>query len=236
VVGGEGRGLSASVRRRCDLLVRIPMHGRIESLNAAVAGSILLYEAAAQRDLPGDRPLPSSQVLGTADDPADDPADEPADEPTAPDDDAPPMESAEPEMGPAPTAEPESGSPPLEPAQPPPPRPRKPRAKATVDEPAVDAPAVAEPAVDAPAPRTRTRRAKSAAVEEAGAAAPATKPRSRARKASIAAAPVDPAEDLLPGGPAVDASPDDAGTGSASTSVEGAAGSPEDAPSVDPEV
>jgi hypothetical protein len=51
VVGSEGRGLGAAVRRRCDLLVRIPMHGRIESLNAAVAGSILLYEAAAQRRL-----------------------------------------------------------------------------------------------------------------------------------------------------------------------------------------
>ncbi len=49
VVGSEGRGLGPAVRRRCDLLVRIPMRGRIESLNAAVAGSILLYEAAAQR-------------------------------------------------------------------------------------------------------------------------------------------------------------------------------------------
>jgi 23S rRNA (guanosine2251-2'-O)-methyltransferase len=52
VVGSEGRGLGPAVRRRCDLLVRIPMHGHIESLNAAVAGSILLYEAAAQRRLP----------------------------------------------------------------------------------------------------------------------------------------------------------------------------------------
>ena len=51
VVGSEGRGLGAAVRRRCDLLVRIPMQGRIQSLNAAVAGSILLYEAAAQRRL-----------------------------------------------------------------------------------------------------------------------------------------------------------------------------------------
>ena len=51
VVGSEGRGLGPAVRRRCDLLVRIPMHGRIESLNAAVAGSILLYESAAQRRL-----------------------------------------------------------------------------------------------------------------------------------------------------------------------------------------
>jgi len=49
VVGSEGRGLGSAVRRRCDLLVRIPMHGRIESFNAAVAGSILLYEATTQR-------------------------------------------------------------------------------------------------------------------------------------------------------------------------------------------
>ena len=52
VVGSEGRGLAPAVRRRCDLLVRIPMRGRIESLNAAVAGSVLVFEAAAQRDLP----------------------------------------------------------------------------------------------------------------------------------------------------------------------------------------
>ena len=58
VVGSEGRGLGPAVRRRCDLLVRIPMHGRIESLNAAVAGSILLYEAAAQRR-PGDASAPA---------------------------------------------------------------------------------------------------------------------------------------------------------------------------------
>jgi len=61
VVGSEGRGLGAAVRRRCDLLIRIPMHGRIQSLNAAVAGSILLYEAAAQRGgatAPGISPPP----------------------------------------------------------------------------------------------------------------------------------------------------------------------------------
>jgi 23S rRNA (guanosine2251-2'-O)-methyltransferase len=51
VVGSEGRGLASAIRRRCDLLVRIPMRGRIESLNAAVAGSILVFEAAAQREL-----------------------------------------------------------------------------------------------------------------------------------------------------------------------------------------
>jgi len=53
VVGSEGKGLTAAVRRRCDQLVRIPMRGRVGSLNASVAGSILLYEAAAQRDPSG---------------------------------------------------------------------------------------------------------------------------------------------------------------------------------------
>lgn len=53
VVGSEGRGLGATIRRRCDLLVRIPMRGAIGSLNAAVAGSVLLYEAATQRDPDG---------------------------------------------------------------------------------------------------------------------------------------------------------------------------------------
>ena len=51
VVGSEGQGLGPSVRRRCDSVVRIPMHGHVGSLNAAVAGSILLYEAASQRNL-----------------------------------------------------------------------------------------------------------------------------------------------------------------------------------------
>jgi 23S rRNA (guanosine2251-2'-O)-methyltransferase len=49
VVGSEGRGMSAPVRRRLDLSVRIPMRGRIASLNAAVAGSVLLFAAAGQR-------------------------------------------------------------------------------------------------------------------------------------------------------------------------------------------
>jgi 23S rRNA (guanosine2251-2'-O)-methyltransferase len=49
VVGSEGRGISGPVRRRLDLVVRIPMRGRVASLNAAVAGSILLFAAAGQR-------------------------------------------------------------------------------------------------------------------------------------------------------------------------------------------
>ena len=49
VVGSEGEGLRQLTRRRCDLLVSIPMGGRVDSLNAAIAGSIVLYEVARQR-------------------------------------------------------------------------------------------------------------------------------------------------------------------------------------------
>jgi len=45
VVGSEGEGLSRLTREKCDFLVRLPMFGRVESLNAAVAGSIVLYAA-----------------------------------------------------------------------------------------------------------------------------------------------------------------------------------------------
>lgn len=43
VVGGEGKGMRSLVRDSCDLLLRLPMRGRIDSFNAAVAGSIALY-------------------------------------------------------------------------------------------------------------------------------------------------------------------------------------------------
>jgi 23S rRNA (guanosine2251-2'-O)-methyltransferase len=49
VVGNEGEGLRRLVRDRCDELIKLPMHGRVESLNAAVAGSIALYAARAAR-------------------------------------------------------------------------------------------------------------------------------------------------------------------------------------------
>ena len=47
-VGSEGRGLSAEVLAACDRTVRIPMEARCESLNAASAASVLLWEAARQ--------------------------------------------------------------------------------------------------------------------------------------------------------------------------------------------
>ncbi len=45
VVGSEGEGMRPLVRQSCDILIRLPMRGRIGSLNAAVAGSIALYLA-----------------------------------------------------------------------------------------------------------------------------------------------------------------------------------------------
>lgn len=44
VIGGEGRGLSRLVREACDRLVRIPLAGRVASLNAATAAAVVLFE------------------------------------------------------------------------------------------------------------------------------------------------------------------------------------------------
>ena len=49
VIGNEGDGMSQLVRKSCDVMVHIPMKGRISSLNASAAASILLYEAVRQR-------------------------------------------------------------------------------------------------------------------------------------------------------------------------------------------
>jgi 23S rRNA (guanosine2251-2'-O)-methyltransferase len=49
VVGNEGHGMRRLVKEKCDFLVRIPMHGKISSLNASVAGALLMYEVAKQR-------------------------------------------------------------------------------------------------------------------------------------------------------------------------------------------
>jgi 23S rRNA (guanosine2251-2'-O)-methyltransferase len=49
VVGSEGQGIRRLVRETCDLLVKLPMLGAVTSLNAAVAGSVVLYETLRQR-------------------------------------------------------------------------------------------------------------------------------------------------------------------------------------------
>lgn len=48
VIGNEGKGLSRLVKEKCDVLVKIPMLGKISSLNASTAASILIYEVVRQ--------------------------------------------------------------------------------------------------------------------------------------------------------------------------------------------
>ena len=50
VLGSEGEGLGRLVRENCDFLVKLPMWGKVGSLNVAVAGSIILYAAKVQRE------------------------------------------------------------------------------------------------------------------------------------------------------------------------------------------
>jgi 23S rRNA (guanosine2251-2'-O)-methyltransferase len=49
VIGSEGNGISRLVREKCDFIASIPMKGEINSLNASVAGAVLMYEALRQR-------------------------------------------------------------------------------------------------------------------------------------------------------------------------------------------
>jgi 23S rRNA (guanosine2251-2'-O)-methyltransferase len=49
VIGNEGKGIRRLVKEKCDFLVHIPMHGKIESLNASVAGALVMFEAAKGR-------------------------------------------------------------------------------------------------------------------------------------------------------------------------------------------
>ncbi|MBS4031705.1 MAG: 23S rRNA (guanosine(2251)-2'-O)-methyltransferase RlmB [Clostridiales bacterium] len=50
VIGAEGSGLSRLIKEKCDHLVKLPMKGRLASLNASVAGALLLYEVYRQRE------------------------------------------------------------------------------------------------------------------------------------------------------------------------------------------
>lgn len=49
VIGNEGNGISKLVKEKCDVLVRVPMVGKISSLNASMAGGIIMYEILKQR-------------------------------------------------------------------------------------------------------------------------------------------------------------------------------------------
>ena len=49
VIGSEGFGMSELVKKNCDFIARIPMHGKVNSLNASVAAGIMIYEVIRQR-------------------------------------------------------------------------------------------------------------------------------------------------------------------------------------------
>ena len=68
VVGSEGSGLRRLVAERCDVLVQLPMAGPTESLNAAVAGSILLYHLFRQQPRDGNRPGSEPPAASSASD------------------------------------------------------------------------------------------------------------------------------------------------------------------------
>ena len=50
VIGSEGFGMSRLVKENCDFLVKIPMKGKITSLNASVSAGIIMYETLKQRE------------------------------------------------------------------------------------------------------------------------------------------------------------------------------------------
>lgn len=54
VIGSEGKGMRRLVREKCDFVVSIPMKGRISSLNASVAGAVVMFEILRQRELSTD--------------------------------------------------------------------------------------------------------------------------------------------------------------------------------------
>lgn len=49
VIGGEGEGISRLVKEKCDHIMRLPMKGEVASLNASVAGALIMYEVYRQR-------------------------------------------------------------------------------------------------------------------------------------------------------------------------------------------
>ena len=49
IIGSEGKGILKLTKEKCDVLVKIPMVGKISSLNASVAGGIIMYEILKQK-------------------------------------------------------------------------------------------------------------------------------------------------------------------------------------------
>ena len=189
VVGSEGQGLGPAIRRRCDTFMRIPMRGAVGSLNAAVAGSILLFEAVAQRDPAGTaappRPAPIEADAGWDDaaGPEPEPAAAAEPEPAAEPD---PVAEPEPEPGPAaepwPAAEPE---PEPGPAAEPEPKPEAAESAPPEESPA----AVVKPKRHA---AMKPRATKPAATKRTGTTSTPAVPDEHAE-----------ADELLPGGPPV---------------------------------
>lgn len=68
VLGGEGSGLHRLVAENCDVLVKIPMYGKIESLNVSVAAGVILFEARRQRMKTGDTRRETGEGQETATD------------------------------------------------------------------------------------------------------------------------------------------------------------------------
>jgi 23S rRNA (guanosine2251-2'-O)-methyltransferase len=66
VIGSEGRGLRQLTRRQCDFLLRIPMLGRVGSLNASAAAAVCIYEVVRQRS--GGRPAASPPIRNISND------------------------------------------------------------------------------------------------------------------------------------------------------------------------
>jgi 23S rRNA (guanosine2251-2'-O)-methyltransferase len=199
VVGSEGQGLGPAVRRRTDVVMRIPMRGAIDSLNAAVAGSILLFEAVAQRDPGGAarprRPATFPMPVAT--------------EPMAPDEapDAPAAAISE-DAEQAPAAEAPDATPAaaeglgVTPLDATPRVPTKRRRRTTDDRRADEPPAVVEGSGTAPEASPPAPGEEPTAPEAAAAPAPRRK---RARQADAGTPGPTPGgrddEDLLPGGP-----------------------------------
>ena len=187
IVGSEGQGLSPAVRRRADLAIRIPMRGAIGSLNAAVAGSILLFAAVAQR---GSEEGPPREAQAVEIEPPGQSEPEPSvaaePEPSAAAEPEPLL--AEPETSPA---EPETSPATDSPADTPAKRPRARKATAVTEPTPTTPPRARKPPAKRPAKAVEPPETPSAEIAEDLLPGPATASPTRPRRARKAA-PSDP--------------------------------------------